>query len=89
MNEQVNTCLDCGHVDGHLLGCPSEMKPWPCPRCNAAARVETNGLSWGVSCPECYDGAPDSATRHEFGNGIMRREAIERWNQRIHDEEWP
>ena len=64
------------------------MDPAHCPRCGTAPRIETLGMLWGVACPECYDGAPDSKTRCQYGAGATRAGAVREWNDRVRNEDW-
>ena len=57
----------------------------PCQRCgNEAPRISGDNYPlerWHVVC-DCYDGAPDSPGRHDFGRGATLLDAIDDWNDR-------
>lgn len=54
------------------------------PCCNCGSQPEATTPCPGrymVSCPNCYDGAPDSTTKHMIGHGKTVLEAVEEWNK--------
>ena len=55
----------------------------PCHRCSSRPTLSKQGASCHVICDECYDGAPDSGTRGEYGCGRTRDEAIKEWNEKM------
>lgn len=58
------------------------IKPRPCPSCGDAPLVD----KFQVTCENCYDGAPDSGTRHLW---IVDKNAVERWNEMCLDHAEP
>lgn len=59
---------------GHVTQCP----------CGAELRIIHFGTrTWTCTCPECYDGTPDSdAVSRVLGHGDTREEAIQDWHER-------
>lgn len=60
--------------------------PMPCPWCKAIPDLVTHCYAgWMMVCNNCYDGAPDSPSRHDYGSGPTERQAIEDWNEKMRD----
>jgi hypothetical protein len=53
----------------------------PCPHCGQIPAWDTDGVGYTIACANCYDGAPDSATRGEIQHGSTIEQATERWNE--------
>ncbi|KKK76901.1 hypothetical protein LCGC14_2858980, partial [marine sediment metagenome] len=51
----------------------------PCWRCGRLPIVSGERYT-SVACIDCYDGAPDSTTRNEYGSGLTPEVAITEWN---------
>lgn len=63
----------------------NDTAPKPCPRCGRSPSVEpTAPDGWVVSCPDCYDGAPDG-NREAYWHPLFRDSAIRDWNQFVED----
>lgn len=57
----------------------------PCARCKKVPEPFYDGAYTYISCHDCYDGAPDSATRSEVGAWYSKEGAIEEWNEKMAD----
>jgi len=69
---------------GVEIDIPASRQPYPCARCGMPPIVYESDaparFRWVVLCDNCYDGAPDSATRHEIGTGATPERAARDWN---------
>lgn len=57
----------------------------PCARCGKVPELDPNDGYPIISCHDCYDGAPDSGTRSEYGTGLNSAEAIAAWNEAMEE----
>ena len=57
----------------------------PCPRCNEQPVVHHDlaGYGYHATCENCYDGAPDAATRNELAFATTEAEAAIEWDRMV------
>ena len=55
-----------------------------CWDCDQLPSVEPDLAGYGyiVACDNCYDGAPDSTSRGDYGFGTNETAAVRAWNER-------
>ena len=51
-----------------------------CPHCDGLPKVDFYLNRFSVFCDDCYDGAPDSLTRHEVVWAYEHTDALDQWN---------
>ncbi len=72
---------DTAHWPAGWPGAPvEEAKAVACIRCDAFPVVVADNGRHIISCDACYDGAPDSGTRHEVAADVTRAGATALWN---------
>lgn len=64
----------------------SDVTPLPCPSCGKPVEVCEGNVAYpSITCPNCYDGAPDSPTRGWLVWGHTRKQTIENWNEFVEE----